>query len=961
MTAKKTTKRNTRSASTKKRSAAKSRSRTRKNTQKKASVLTSRIFLVCLILLSAALSLITLFRLGFAGAWLYGALSLLVGNFASVLLIYVIAFGFWIIWTGCKKQLPARFWVGMLMMMAGWSLCAALAGMPQNDPWFALSRLMDSVSGILQGTDFTNYGLLGAMLSGMFGSLFSSMGSWIIAVTLLIISVVLVGWSMLTEAMELLKENSKQAISSMNARMQENRQIRKENRRLAREEYSEDPAGFDSSYGNELKPNTFSFEEAALLLDDSAEKRRHIHGRTKRKPSVFSLLANNSLLDDTQSSKLREKRKAGGKGAEAFSKLNQDKNGTGSNEELVQEAVRITGGFSESAIVPSFLTNEPTEFFGNMNKMKESVEQTKEKPQEMITTYQQAGLNQASETESSLSQVQKNHSSSNANSKPLSSRQSEDLNSLRQARGNSAVARAQAGQKSPEELIAQSSKKKSTEPKENPLSAIEEMEAGMDLGITAYDHYKLPKINLLNEMSKSSRSSINTQQAKENGAKLISILKEFNVPARLTEIHIGPSVTKFEISPGVGVRVNTITNLQNDIKMALAATDIRIEAPIPGKSAVGIEVPNTEKTEVGMKELMKNVPEKLSKLPLVFALGKDLLGENVYGRLDTMPHLLIAGATGSGKSVCVNSIITSILMRTRPDEVKMILVDPKKVEFTPYNGVPHLLSPVITDGDLANKALKVVVEMMDARYDLFEEAGVRNINAFNAFVDQNSETHLKRLPRIVVIIDELADLMLVAAKEVEQSIQRITQLARAAGIHLIVATQRPSVNVITGVIKANIPSRIAFAVSSSVDSRTILDQAGAERLLGYGDMLFLDNGETAPKRIQGVFIKDEEVNAVASFVKEQAEPQYDDAFITLKELQSQGGAVSGDPDDPLYDQIKHFVITQRKASTSLIQRRFSIGYARAARLMDSLEINGIIGPANGSKPREILVQMNYDE
>lgn len=477
----------------------------------------------------------------------------------------------------------------------------------------------------------------------------------------------------------------------------------------------------------------------------------------------------------------------------------------------------------------------------------------------------------------------------------------------------------------------------------------------------AFENYQLPKISLLNEPGANKGAAANTAQAREDGARLIEILNEFNVPAKLTEVHIGPSVTKFEIAPGTGVRVNTITNLQNDIKMALAATDIRIEAPIPGKSAVGIEVPNVEKSEVSMRSLMGAIPQKLSRLPLVFSLGKDLLGDNVYGRLDTMPHLLIAGATGSGKSVCVNSIICSLLMRTRPDEVKLVLVDPKKVEFAPYNGVPHLLAPVITDSELANKALKVVVEMMDRRYDLFEETSVRNITAYNAFVDQNPDSHYKRLPRIVVIIDELADLMLAASKEVEQSIQRITQLARAAGIHLIVATQRPSVNVITGVIKSNIPSRIAFAVSSAVDSRTILDQAGAEKLLGYGDMLFLDNGDTAPRRIQGVYIKDEEVNRIAQYVRDQAQPVYDDAFITLKEIQSQGGAVSPEAADPLYNDVKSFVISTRKASTSLIQRRFSIGYARAARLMDVLEMNGIIGPANGSKPREILVSFNGTE
>lgn len=471
---------------------------------------------------------------------------------------------------------------------------------------------------------------------------------------------------------------------------------------------------------------------------------------------------------------------------------------------------------------------------------------------------------------------------------------------------------------------------------------------------TDLSRYTMPKISLLNDPPRIPANNANTVQAREDGHKLIAILQEFGVKAELTDIHIGPSVTKFEIAPGQGVRVNSITNLQNDIKMALAATDIRIEAPIPGKSAVGIEVPNVEKTEVGMRDLLRTLPRKYATQPLVFTLGKDLMGENVYGRLDTMPHLLIAGATGSGKSVCVNSIISSILMRTRPDEVKLILIDPKKVEFTPYNGVPHLLAPVITDGDLANKALQVVVAMMDRRYDLFEETMVRNITAYNAYVDQHPDSHYQKLPRIVVIIDELADLMLAAAKEVEQSIQRITQLARAAGIHLIVATQRPSVNVITGVIKANIPSRIAFAVSSSVDSRTILDQAGAERLLGYGDMLFLDNGDTAPRRIQGVFIKDEEVMRIAEYVKSQAAPAYDDAFITLKDLQSQGGTAAPQDLDPLYEEVKHFVITSRKASTSLIQRRFSLGYARAARLIDSLEFNGIVGPANGSKPREIL-------
>lgn len=470
-----------------------------------------------------------------------------------------------------------------------------------------------------------------------------------------------------------------------------------------------------------------------------------------------------------------------------------------------------------------------------------------------------------------------------------------------------------------------------------------------------WSKYKLPKLGLLADIGKKGKSIANIKYANESGQRLIEILNEFGVGASLIATHIGPSVTKFEVKPDLGVRVNKISNLQYDIKMALAAKDIRIEAPIPGKSAVGIEIPNIEKTSVLMKELLKSIPDKYSGKKLMFALGKDLMGNCVYGELNKMPHLLIAGATGSGKSVCVNSIITSILMRAKPDEVKMLLVDPKKVEFTPYKQIPHLLGPVITDGEEANRALKVIVNMMDERYELFASAKVRNIAGYNAYIDQHPDEGLQKLPWIVVIIDELADLMLVAAKEVEASIQRITQLARAAGIHLIVATQRPSVDVITGVIKANIPSRIAFAVSSAVDSRTILDQMGAEKLLGYGDMLYIPVGETNPIRVQGVFVSDNEVQKICDYVSSQGKPKYEDAFLRLEAVDN-GYASSQESADPLYEEVKKFVIMNRKASTSLIQRKFSIGYARAARLVDVMEEQKIIGPSRGSKPREVLVQ-----
>lgn len=494
---------------------------------------------------------------------------------------------------------------------------------------------------------------------------------------------------------------------------------------------------------------------------------------------------------------------------------------------------------------------------------------------------------------------------------------------------------------------------------------IEDTIGGEDTFVSSFQEdwskYKLPRLTLLKDAGKKSRSTANVSAANDAGRQLIEILDQFGVKATLVATHIGPAVTKFEVKPDLGVRVNKISNLQYDIKMALAAKDIRIEAPIPGKSAVGIEIPNVEKTSVSMKELMKNIPDKLAQSKMLFALGKDLMGNCVYGELNRMPHLLIAGATGSGKSVCVNSIITSILMLARPDEVKLLLVDPKKVEFTPYKEIPHLLGPVITDGDEANRALKVIVTMMDNRYELFSMAGVRNIAGYNAYIEAHPEEGLSPLPWVVVIIDELADLMLVAAKEVEASIQRITQLARAAGIHLIVATQRPSVDVITGIIKANIPSRIAFAVSSAVDSRTILDQMGAEKLLGYGDMLYVPVGETVATRVQGVFVSDDEVADICEFVSRQGKPKFDDAFVRLELLDGGVGPTSSETGDPLYDEVKEFIISTRKASTSLIQRKFSIGYARAARLIDTLEDNGIIGPARGSKPREVYAKSEQAE
>jgi len=483
-------------------------------------------------------------------------------------------------------------------------------------------------------------------------------------------------------------------------------------------------------------------------------------------------------------------------------------------------------------------------------------------------------------------------------------------------------------------------------------------------------NYKLPPLSLLNNV-RSSNNNINKTSAQVKGEKVIEILRNFGIEASLVNTHIGPSVTKFEIKPDSSIQISRIQNISDNIKMELAAKEIRIEAPIPGRSAVGIEIPNVEPVAVPMHDLMSKIPKNLNEKKLLFALGKDLMGKETYCDLEKMPHLLIAGATGSGKSVCENAIITSFIMRSNPDNLKLVLVDPKKVEFTPYHDIPHLLWPVITDATMASNMLKKIVVIMEERYDAFSEVSVKNIQGFNEFVDNYNEhlekdqTPMNRLPHIVIVIDELADMMAVAGKDVEMSIQRITQLARASGIHLIVATQRPSTDVITGLIKANMPSRISFALTSQIDSRTIIDQSGAEKLLGKGDMLYKPQDENSPIRLQGVYVTDDEVRKICDYVKAQAKPEYEDSyfeFLTNMSGSSVMGAssVNADTMDSLYDDVVEYVKEAQKASTSLLQRRFGIGYNRAARLIDTLEDRGIIGPSNGSKPREVYVK-NDDE
>ncbi len=472
--------------------------------------------------------------------------------------------------------------------------------------------------------------------------------------------------------------------------------------------------------------------------------------------------------------------------------------------------------------------------------------------------------------------------------------------------------------------------------------------------------YALPPLSLLDDVGETKKVNSNNY-IRSNRENLERVLNDFQIKGQVVEIHIGPAVTQYEVKVPSGTKVSRISGINKEIALALAAKDVRIQAPIPGKSTIGIEIPNPSISMVKFKEVLSYSGN--DKGNILVALGKDIMGKPQLSDLSKMPHLLIAGSTGSGKSVCTNTIICSILMRYKPDEVKLMLVDPKKVELSNYNGVPHLLCPVVSDPKKASVALQKLVAEMEKRYDLFSEKNVKNIAGYNDLIDKenkNSDNKIPRMHYIVAIIDELADLMLVASKEVEDSIMRITQMARAAGIHLIVATQRPSTDVITGVVKANIPSRIAFAVASNIDSRTILDSSGAEKLLGKGDMLYLPMGENVPTRIQGCFINDDEIKRIIDHVCKQQSAHYDEA---MENLNVSGNGIHGLPDekeefdDPLYNEIVEFAIQTGKVSTSLLQRRFRLGYNRAARVVDLLEERGICGPANGSKPREVLVKL----
>ena len=473
------------------------------------------------------------------------------------------------------------------------------------------------------------------------------------------------------------------------------------------------------------------------------------------------------------------------------------------------------------------------------------------------------------------------------------------------------------------------------------------------------ENYEYPPVSILGKGKKSNKAG--AKALTEKATKLQRTLHSFGVSAKVENISVGPAITRYELKPAEGVRVSKIANLSDDIALNLAAESIRIEAPIPGKQAVGIEIPNKEKESVPLRDVIESEEFENNTSKLTVALGKDVAGNVVLADIAKMPHVLIAGSTGSGKSVCINTIITSFIFNAKPSEVKLVMVDPKVVELSVYNGIPHLLIPVVTDPRKAAGALAWAVQEMDNRYNLFAQKGVRDLKGYNAILENNSEDGtVGKLPQIVIIIDELADLMMVAAKEVEESICRLAQKARAAGMHLVIATQRPSVDVITGLIKANVPSRIAFAVSSQIDSRTILDQVGAEKLLGKGDMLFYPVGASKPTRVQGAFVSDNEVEKIVDFVKSNGVATYnEDILEEIEKSNKSEGQIEKeaeeDDTDPLLMEAIDTVVEIGQASTSFIQRRFKVGYARAGRIIDQMEARGIISGYEGSKPRQVLI------
>lgn len=873
------------------------------------------VILLCIIVLSAvaALSQITE-RMGLIGNLFRSFFQGLFGFGGLLLPLCIIAYCIWMLVSEERKWMVVRACGGFLLIL----ILSAGAYL------FHPSSQQTNIGWLQKCTSFYADGALsnGGLLGGLFGDtllrMFDALGSIVILLTLLIIAVVMITGKSFFGTVGVFAENQK-------TRHQERKErIRQEMEQLQEAEQMQ----YEMESVQKVKRRNVVSEEKQL---------QHVH---RRKPAKEGF---NIELEETGYAQERPR---------VQETVFQHKKASISikKREPIYDFVKDSGDFTEKKVKDThtsdfeeMIQDTPTIISSPIPPTEAKILSDTIYPQEMsvVDEIPEQIPEQTMETTDSIEDIPIFTSTIDEMEPILSSIETEPILEPIQ---NEYI---QTEQKTEQELDQKPELQKSN------TEELEDLDTEEIVPEVEEKPYEFPPLSLLGQ-DPGANNTGNKAEMIETAKKLEHTLKSFGVDAKVVQINKGPTVTRYEVSPSQGVKVSKIVNLADDIALNLAANGIRIEAPIPGKAAVGIEVPNRQTDSVYLRTVLESEAFENHPSKLAFALGVDIAGNPVVTDIAKMPHLLIAGATGSGKSVCINTLITSILYKATPKEVKLLLVDPKVVELSVYNGIPHLLIPVVTDPKKASAALNWAVREMLQRYNSFAACGVRDMKGFNKQKEEQGEPEAK-MSQIVIIIDELADLMMAASGEVEDAICRLAQMARAAGMHLIIATQRPSVDVITGVIKANIPSRMAFAVSSGIDSRTILDTVGAEKLLGKGDMLFYPSGQSKPARMQGAFVTDEEVESIVDFLRKNAKPTYTEEMVAEITTSAQSGGIDGGEVDEFYEQAVELIIEKKKASVSMLQRQFRIGYNRAARLMEDLEKRGMVGPEDGSKPRKVLI------
>ena len=852
------------------------------------------LLLIIVVAIVVFVSLLT-DKMGIIGGLISAFVKGLFGFSGLLLPVFVVVFCVWML-ASEEKRYPAVRGIGAFLFLLTVAAAAHIINPVETGTAGFLKRC-----GMLYGEGaFSNGGLFGGLLGGALHSALDTLGSVIILLALLIISIVMATGKSFFHAIgdanahrKARKKVRNEKIKNKAERIRQQELIEEE--RLAKKEERRKKTMAKEDFNIELKEGK---QEEKPYVEETVFRKKPMTLESKKREPIFDFVKENE--EEAAAKKDAVKAAAAAMAATALQEVEAKAETAFAAEEVLQEPPVIKQPeIDETAPIIDITAVEETP----------ETEMTEEEDDIPII-----------EMVSVADELQEE-----ATSAPVPERAAEEAEAEVE-----------------EETAAEEKKAEDVPEPEIPAEPVEEEKP-----------YIYPPIDLLGADPQTGSGS-NRSEMIENARKLESTLKSFGVDAKVIQISKGPTVTRYELSPSQGVKVSKIVNLADDIALNLAASGIRIEAPIPGKAAVGIEVPNKETQSVYMRTLLESDAFKEHPSKLAFALGQDIAGNPVVTDIAKMPHLLIAGATGSGKSVCINTLITSILYKADPKEVKLLLVDPKVVELSVYNGIPHLLIPVVTDPKKASSALNWAVREMLQRYNDFAAHGVRDIKGFNKMMEDKGDEKGK-MPQIVIIIDELADLMMAAPGEVEDSICRLAQMARAAGMHLIIATQRPSVDVITGVIKANIPSRLAFAVSSGIDSRTILDMVGAEKLLGKGDMLFYPSGQSKPSRLQGAFVTDQEVEAIVDFLKKSSRPYYTQETIDQITSTAKAGGGDAEDSDEFFGPAVDLILEKEKASVSMLQRQFRIGYNRAARLMDDLERHGIVGPEEGSKPRKVLI------